>query len=335
MLPFGGQGYKILKMTDISFDLIDIIRSIQKQRRFIIIVTLLCMALAAVFLLVKKKKYKASARFLVTNPLYGDRQTLFRNKESRWVDYFGGDDDLDKVIAFTNADTVRERIIRNSQFQTVYNQDINEPKGFASLMGIFKKNFNVKRSEYKDVEVSYVAYDAQTAANVANMSVQVLEETYRSYYTSMKDNMASAIAAKKLELDSSINIYTDSLANMRDRHGIYSLISPARQNVLVSEIKGGGKGYGRAIEEIQNIEAIKDQLVYDRAQYISIMNEFAATTHNSMRFLKVISRAVAPTSDTGPGWGTTLIAAALLGIFFSSLWVLVMAYYRKLNAVVR
>jgi uncharacterized protein involved in exopolysaccharide biosynthesis len=323
-------------MTDTSFDLVDIIRTIQKRKGFIIIITVIAMALGGAFLLVKKKKYKAGTKFLVTNPLYGDRNTIFRAYESRWVDFFGGDDDLDKVIAFCNSDTVRERIIRNSQFQTVYNQDINDPKGFSSLMNIFKKNFNVKRSEYKDIEVSYVAYEPQTAANVSNMAVQVIEETYRSYYNSMKENMATAISSKMPALDSAIASLTDSLAAMRDHYGIYAIISPGRQNVISGDLSAkGGAGYGRGVEEIQNVESVKDQLVTDRAKYISLLNEFSATTNSSMRFLKVISRAVAPTSPTGAGAEVVLIAAAFLGLFFSTLWVLAMAYFRKLNAVVR
>src|SRR5205807_771718 len=98
---------------------------------------------------------------------------------------------------------------------------------------------------------------------------QVLEETYQHYYSSMKHDLYTALSEKVKQLDSSINVFTDSLANMRDRSGIYSLISPARQNVMSGEMKGGGKGYGRAMEEIQNIESIKDQLVADRAHYIS------------------------------------------------------------------
>lgn len=322
-------------MTDTSFDLVDIIKTIQKKKGFIIIITVVAMALGGAFLLAKKKKYKAATKFLVTNPLYGDRNTIFRARESRWVDFFGGDDDLDKVIALCNSDTVRERIIRNSQFQVVYNQDINDPKGFASLMNIFKKNFNVKRSEYKDIEVSYVAYEPQTAANVSNMAFQVIEETYRSYYNSMKENMATAISSKMPALDSAINSLTDSLAHMRDRYGIYSILSPGRQNIISGDIPKGGAGLGRGVEEIQNVESIKDQLVTDRAKYISLLNEFDATTNSSLRFLKVISRAVAPTSATGAGADVVLVASALLGLFFATLWVLAMAYFRKLNAVER
>jgi uncharacterized protein involved in exopolysaccharide biosynthesis len=322
-------------MTNISFDLVDILRTIQKQKRFIIIITLAGIALAGAFLIVKTKKYKAEARFFVNNPLYGDRNTLFRATDTRYVDYFGGDDDVDKILALATSDTVRNRIIRNCQFQDVYKRDINDPKGYADLMMIFKKNFNIKRTEYKDVEISYVAYDPQTAANVANMSVKVLEETYRQYYTYIKNGIYTSIDAQVVKLDSAIAALTDTLAQMRDQYGIYSIISPARQNVMTSEIKGGGKGYGRAIEEIQNIESIKDQLVTDRAHYISALNEFHATTNSAMDFLKVITRALPPVNPAGLGTALTLIAAAMLSFFFSTLYVLMMAYFRKLNAIER
>jgi len=322
-------------MTEFSFDLVDIIRTIQKQKRFIIIITIAGMALAGGAMMLKKKKYKAEARFLVNNPLYGDRSTLFRSIDTRYVDYFGGDDDVDKIMALAGSDTVRNRIIRNCQFQVVYKKDINTPKGYEELMSIFKKNFNIKRTEYKDVEVSYVDYDAQTAANVTNMSVKVLEETYREYYTNIKHGIYKSINDQVIKLDSSIASLTDTLAHMRDMYGIYSIISPARQNVITSDIKGGGRGYGRAIEEIQNIESIKDQLVADRAHYISALNEFYATTNSAMDFLKVITRALPPINPAGLSMSVTLFAAGLLSFFFSTLYVLLMAYFRKINAIQR
>ncbi len=322
-------------MSTPSFDLIDVIRTIQKQKRTIIIITLVAVGLGGIFFAVKKKKYKAASHFLVNNPLYGDRQTLFRSFETRYVDYFGGDDDLDKVTALLNSDTVRERIIRNCQFQIVYNADINTEKGHAFLMSVFDKNFNVKRSEYKDIEVSYIAYDSVTAANVANMAVKVTEEVYRHYYTATKEGMAASIRNQVHQLDSSINLLTDSLANMRDRHNVYALISPSRQNINTSDMKGGGKGYGRAIEEIQNVESVKDQLVMDRAHYISVLNEFSASSGSSMEYLKVISRAHPPTGPSGTALNMVLIVAGCIGMFFSTLLVLILAYYRKLMAVPR
>lgn len=323
-------------MDTLHFDLVDIVRAIQKKFRFVLIITVIAAILGTIFYLVKPKKYKADTRFLVTNPLYGDHNYLFRNHETRFVDYNGGDDDLDKVTAFANSDTVRDKIIRKCQFQDVYKDDINSPLGHAHLMSIFNKNFNIKRTEYKDMEISYIAYDSVTAANVANTSVEVIEEYYRQYYASIREGVYNSIKHKLADVDSQVEAYTDTLARLRDQYKIYSLISPSRQTMGSGDVKGtGGSGYGKAMEQVQNIEAIKDQLVTDRAKYISILNEFSASFNEDMRFLKVITRALPPTGPKGPGLMLTVIVAGLLGLFFSVMYVLLMAYYRMVNSIQR
>ena len=121
-----------------SFDLIDVIRTIQKQKRFIIIITVAAMVVGGLFYVVKKKKYKAEATFFVNNPLYGDRNTLFRSNETRYVDYFGGDDDLDKITALGNSDTVKDRIIRNCDFDKIYKfGDMANDTAHAMYMAVF------------------------------------------------------------------------------------------------------------------------------------------------------------------------------------------------------
>lgn len=317
-----------------SFDLIEIIRIIRQRKFLIIAITVLATLAGGLFHIVKKKKYQGEARFFVNNPLYGDRNTLFRSFETRYVDYFGGDDDLDKITALGNSDTVRDRIIRNCEFDKIYKfGDINNDTAHAQYMAVFAKNFNLKRTEYKDIVVTYIAYKPEDAAGVANMAVKVLEETFRHYYTSMKAGMSASISKTIKKLDGEIQILTDSLANMRDRSGIYGIISPARQNVISGEMKGGGKGYGLAVEQIQNIESIKDQYVTDRAHYLSLLNEFSAAASDSIDYLKVITRAVAPTGPTGPSLSMTLMIAGALGLFFSVIYVLMMAYFRRLNAM--
>jgi hypothetical protein len=273
---------------------------------------------------------------LVNNPLYGDRNTLFRSYETRYVDYFGGDDDLDKITALGAADTVIDRIVRNCDFDKIYKfGDMNNDTAHARYMAVFQKNFNLKRTEYKDIVVSYIAYDPQTAAGVANMSVKVLEESYRHYYTSMKRGLSLAIERKVTMLDSAIASLTDTLSEMRDKYSFYSIISPGRQNVITGDIKGGGKGFGKAVEQIQNIESVKDQLVMDRAHYISVLDEFSASASETIDYLKMISRATPPTSPYGPGMQTTVVVCGFLGLFFSVTYILMITYFRKLNAMIR
>src|SRR5690606_20723896 len=94
------------KMSNPRFDLVDIIRIIERRRRFVITVTLISVALGLLFYFVRQKKYKAEAAFFVSNPLYADRSTMFGNADSRYTDYFGGEDDIDRVIALAGSDTI-------------------------------------------------------------------------------------------------------------------------------------------------------------------------------------------------------------------------------------
>ena len=295
-------------MSTPSFDLIDVIKTIQKQKRIIIVITVIALGVGGIFFAAKKKKYKASAHFLVNNPLYGDRNTLFRNYEQRYVDYFGGDDDLDRVTALMGSDTVKDRIIRNCQFQIVYNADINSAKGHAFLMGVFDKNFSVKRTEYKEMEVSYIAYDDSTAATVANTAVKVCEEAFRNYYVGMKMGMAKSIGDKLKQIDSTINANTAALA----------------------EARSANHPEGKAIGNPASIEVVQTQLMQDKAKYISLINELEATTNSSMDYLKLTTRALPPTSPTGPSLTMVLTVAGFLGLFCGTLLVLVLAYYNKL-----
>ena len=315
-----------------SFDLIDILQLIRRHRRTFIIMIVLAAALGAGLHLVRKKKYTATVDFIVNNPLYGDRSNLFRSTDTRYIDYFGGDDDVDKVTAFANSDSVRDRIIRNGKLAEIYKIDISIPANHTKLMKIFDQNFKIKRTEYKDVELSYTANKEQDAANIANMSVDIIEEVYRNYYNVIKNSISTSIKDKVTQLDSSINALTDTLAEMRDQYGIYSVLSPGREHMMSGDNQSHPKGYGKAMEMVQNIESVKDQYVTDRAHYISTLNEFSVTTDKAMRFINVLSHAEPPTHAQGLGGIVTVIIAGFLGFICTLFYLLIAAYYNKLKA---
>ncbi|MCD6063719.1 MAG: Chain length determinant protein, partial [Flavipsychrobacter sp.] len=85
-------------MTTPRFDLVDIIQTIRQRRKFILIVTILTVLVGVLFTFVRKNKYKAEAEFFLSNPLYADRNYLFRSHDMHFVDFFAGDDDIDKII---------------------------------------------------------------------------------------------------------------------------------------------------------------------------------------------------------------------------------------------
>lgn len=317
------------------FDLVDVVQTIKKKFTFVLIATIAAAVVGAIFFFSRKPKYEAKTEFLISNPLYYDRNSLFRNTEMRFVDYMGGDDDLDKISAIAESDTVMNLVIRNLHLAQDYNIDTNDVKGMAFVHMIFRKGFTFKRTENKDAIVTFVDHDAPRSAAVANEVVKVTADIFNSYYNNMRSKMFAALKDKMHEQDSAINALTDTLAVLRDQYGIYAVLSPSRQNVMTGSVSGG-KSTAMGMEKIQNVEAIKDQLVADRAKYVSLSNEFSTgTKEGAVSLTQVISKAKTPLTPKGPNAMMTILTAALLGFFFSVLLVLVLTYYRILISVER
>ncbi|RYD57638.1 MAG: hypothetical protein EOP56_07625 [Sphingobacteriales bacterium] len=324
-------------MNTPRFDLVDITHTLRNRGRFVLIITVVAGLLGLALSLVRKKKYEAQADIIMTNPLYTDRNNLFRANEMRFVDYFGGDDDADRVLVIAESDTVREMVAKRLNLADAYKLDMSKPADRDKLKGIFKKNFKVDRTEYKTCQMFYTDTDPQRAAAVLNEATVAMEEIFRGFYVHMRGKVSTSIQAKVVEMDSTIVSLTDTLSVLRDKYKMYDIVSPGRQNVMLGSIKSSGAAdFGRGVEEIQTVEAVKDQLVTDRAKYFSLLNEFSTgNSASDLRLIQVITAARPPVDPKGPGVLITVLACMMLGFFFSALYVLIVTYYRLLVAVQR
>jgi uncharacterized protein involved in exopolysaccharide biosynthesis len=322
-------------MATPRFDLVDVVHTIRKQRRFIITVTLIAAILGGVSHFVKKKKYEAQTEFIVTNPLYGDRSNIYG--DTHFLDYFGDEDNIDRVISIAESDTVASKVVREMHLAEAYNIDTTDPRQVFKLKSIFQSSLNIKRTEYKDVKLLYTDTDPKRAADIANVSARVIEGAFHNFYNTVRNNVYLSLLDKVHQEDSSIVVLTDTLAALRNLYGIYDLISPARGNMMLSSIKTNGKSnFGGAVENIQNIESIKDELVMDRARHVTLLNQFSTGTKiNDLPLIQVITTATPPINAKGLTSYLTIIACALLGFFFSSLLVLIITYYRAIISVER
>jgi len=317
------------------FDLVDVAQTLRKHRALVLGATCVAAIVGAIFFFVRKPKYESKTEFLVANPLYYDRNSLFRNTEMRFVDYMGGDDDIDKVSAIAESDTVASLVIKNLHLAQDYNKDPENPTDMAWVKMMFHKGFSLKRTENKDAIVSYVDEQPLRSATIANEIVQDIAQVFGSYYNNMRLKMYGDLQSKMHQQDSAITALTDTLGALREQYGIYDVLSPARQNIMTGSVKGG-KGTGAGMERIQNVEAVKDQLVSDHAKYVSLSNEFTTGIQaDGMSLTQVISKAKPPLQPKGPTALVIIVTAALLGFFFTSLLILLFTYYRILISVQR
>ncbi len=315
-------------MANTGLSLPDVIESIRKHKSLILFVTIAAAIAGAVFYLAGPKKYEAKTGFVVRNPLYGDRNNLY-NYETKFIDYYANEDDVDRVISMSGSGIVQSKVIRNMHLAEAYGIDASNRKGEQQLERQFSKNFNITRTEYKDLLLSYVDTDPERAAKVANECVKVLDSTYGDFYREMRKGMYESINYKIHDEDSAIAALTDTLIILRELHGIYDIISPSRYNLMLGSLKDNGKkDFAKGLELIQNFESLKDQLVADRAKQATLVNQFkTGLSADQLPIIKVLTFAKNPISPKGIGGLYTLLACAFLGFFFSTLLMLFIDSY--------
>jgi len=296
-----------------------IVNSIHKHKKFIGIITIVAAIAGAIFYWTGLRKYEATTEFILRNPLYSDRGNLYSTEKT--MDYFAGEDDIDKIILLSNSRLVQEQVIRNMHLAEAYKLDTTTRRDTVDLEKKFNSNLRVIRTEFKGLLLGYTDTDPDRAAAVANETVRILENAFGGFYKDMRQNMYQSIIDKIHDEDSTINALTDTLVTMRDKYHIYDIVSPSRNNLMLSSMKTNS---GVGIEKIQNIESIKDELVADRAKQTTLANQYATgNKKEQLPMLKIITEAKNPVKPKGPGGILTVIICGFLGMFFSLVYMLI------------
>jgi uncharacterized protein involved in exopolysaccharide biosynthesis len=315
-------------MASSVFNLVEVKESIRQHLGAIITFSIASALIGTIVYLVTPKKYEAKTDFLIRNPLYSDRNYIY-NYDTKFLDYFGNEEDANRVIMFAGSDLVQKQVIRNMNLAKVYKLDTTKPKQLLQLERKFDKNLSILRNENKDLLLTYTDTKAERAADVANECVRILEQTYEDFYGDMRKGMYQSIMNKIVEEDSIIISLTDTLAKLREKYGIYDIISPSRHNLMNGNMKENShKNYGLGIELVQNIESLKDEIVADRAVKTTLANQYSSSyssKQNNIKLpiLKVITYAKPPVTPKGLGGMVTLIVCGLLGFLFSTIFILI------------
>ena len=311
------------------FNLLSIANILSRKRRLIILITVLS-GLAGFFgVFLRTKKYEAKAEFFLKNPFYADRNFLY-NSDARYINYFADDDDVKRLSVLVMSDSIQRTLINEMNLAEANKVDTTDVEAYARFKKSFSNSIKVERTDNKSVALTYLDKDAKRAANVANRAVKLLEQSLQYFYSETRIKMYEAVLRKIQEEDVMIATLTDSLVNLRNKYGIFDIISPARYNIMLSSMKSNGNPeFARGLELVQNIESLKDEMVTVRARNLSLSEQYSTgTAVNELPLIYSVKSAVLPVVPEGPGKVMTSAVAVVIGFFFICLLVLITGYYR-------
>lgn len=318
--------------TPYTFNLLTIAGALSRRRRLIILITLAAALAGLTGAWVRPKWYEARAEFFLKNPFYADRNFVY-NSDAKYIDYFANDDDIGRLMILIRSDTVQQQLIGRFHLLEAYKVDSLNAKALFN----FRRNFNLRlklwHTDYRSLVLTYEDRDPVRAAQLSNLAVTLLESSLQQFYTETRANLYQSVLRKVSEEDRTIQLLTDSLVRLREQYGIYDIISPARNNLMLSNMKDNGKpGFARGLEQIQNVESVKDEMVTVRARNWSLAEQYSTgTATHELPLIHLVKAAIPAAYANGLGRLYTAIISAVIGLLFVCLLVLCIDYYRSLT----
>jgi hypothetical protein len=309
--------------TPIKFDLIELIKVGLRWKKFILGFAIIASLGMAIYALNLKNIYRSYTVFFPSNALIGSRDNLFRTEIQDAIDQVGLENEVDRAVVVANSAPIISGLIDKFRMDTIYKIDIKrDSKGKQKLYKKFAKNYNVTRGPYGQIEMTFSDNNGQLCADILNEAIISIQDKYRYFYTNSSQGISDALVAQAVKIDSTIAKFTDSLVVIREKYGIYDIISPGRKADIHVQSKSA-----RGIEEVQNVEELKDQFVRDRAKFASLNLEHLTVLHKSIPYLQVVQYPQAGGQKVKPFRTIMVLSTFAIAIFLGLLIAFCAEYF--------
>jgi len=157
-------------------------------------VCILAGVISAIVLLLKPNHYQSTAVFLAANPYNIDRSSIFSRTPGDYPVYlFGNSQEIDRLLAIGRSSPLIQSIISQFNLQQHYKIDTKDKLAIVKTTERFMNNFSIIKNALDAIEVTIEDEDPQMAADMANMVVKKIDETYSNLTKESKNKLTQTL----------------------------------------------------------------------------------------------------------------------------------------------
>lgn len=251
------------------FDNQNLLETIWKWRKHLIVVGVLAVALSTIFSSSTfiKPKYKSTARIYPSNNIYT----------------FSDESESEQLLEFINSQDIKLRMIDAFNLSEVYNIPKTDPHYLTYILGEFNDNVTFRKTEYETIEITVLDTDPKRACAMCDSVVSFLDAQIRSVHRKKYLEVAY-IAKKDMEV---LRLKLDSLEyrldTIRRKYNILDYDAQAKEitrgmvNVLANqkENTSGGKELKQWMKNFSEKGGEFDILQRQKRYYVSLIDSTA------------------------------------------------------------
>ncbi|HHS94972.1 MAG TPA: hypothetical protein ENJ45_00155 [Phaeodactylibacter sp.] len=272
-----------------AYNLIEVLKTISRWKKPILTVTVLAFLGSIVLTLMMDNYYESTTEFYAASPDLAKPAPVGRESGDR--DYYGEDEDRDRVLSIAESGQVLNYLIHKYNLYEHYEIDtssIKAPHQVAKKLGGL---YDVLRTKFGSIKISIEDKDPKLAAAMVNDARDKVEEICR---TLIKESQRKEIAAFKKnikEKNVEIKVLGDTLRKLRAHYAIYNTITQSEiLPELVAKAKSKLVRTETKLELLKNASVPRDTIIYLEAEVAGLKYEVDGLTQSLVTFNEGMGR---------------------------------------------
>jgi uncharacterized protein involved in exopolysaccharide biosynthesis len=203
-------------------NLLDVLRTIFRWRKPILIVTVVAAVGAVVISLLLPNFYEGKTTFLAVSPDQAKPEALFSNGQFR-TQYYGNENDIDRLLTIANSGELINFMIDSFKLYQHYDIDPDAAKAELKVKEKFGKRYEIEKTSRDAIELSVEDRDPELAAAMANAARNKVGELARQLIRSGQQKTIVSYQSNIDNKEAQLLVLSDSLIRLRKTYGIYNI----------------------------------------------------------------------------------------------------------------
>lgn len=320
----------------------DLISFILKNKRPLIILTIISLIISAVFaFFVITPKFESTVIIFPASSSSVSHELLTDNLYEKNILKFGEEEEVEQLIQMLSSDKIRNRIIEKYDLMKHYRIDPNSQYPITKLKNTYIENVKFTKTKYLSIEIDVLDEDAQMAADIANDISMYLDTVINEMQRERAIRALNIVEKEYFSLKAQIEKLQDSLLTIR-RLGVFDFESQSEvyNDAYATALANGRLDGAKKIEEKLQALAeyggasvyLRDLIDYELKKLSILESKYQEAKVDAELDLPrkfIVSNAVKSEKKAYPIRWIIILVSTLLTFLFSLLLLILLDLLKK------
>jgi uncharacterized protein involved in exopolysaccharide biosynthesis len=293
---------------DNDYNLLGVVRVLVRWKTQIIIATVAATILAAAYSWIfMEDYYKSYATIYPINMAFNDRAAIFNMDK---VDYFGGKDDINRVLTIAQSAPVAQYIISKYNLADHYKIDKTKKYWRTKVQKEYNDNYKALKTDQNAIEMSIYDTDPKIAADIISDVINFTDSTYRNLEIGSKKQQLETFKKQIIIKQLRVEDYGDTLAILEKMYNIKVKSGSDRTDI----VEGSDN---KAVQLYKTLNAKQKNAISELNYSTNIKEQIENSLGNESNSLAVIDAPIISDKKEKPVRSLICITTMLLTLVFS------------------